>query len=208
VVSDLVHRKRAARGAAAGAIVLFHGRGADEYDLEPLGDALDPDGIYDVLLPRGPLSLPPGGAHWYVVPRVGYPDPPTFEASYAAASRFIDAAAAAYPRVLIGGFSQGSVMSLALGLGAGRPNPAGILALSGFIPEVPGFSVDLDGRAELPVFIAHGTLDPVIGVEFGRAARDRVQGGVDLTYRETPVGHTIDPTLLPEMRRWLAAAMA
>ena len=58
--------------------MLFHGRGADEHDLFPLLDVLDPERRLDGYCPRGPLSLPPGGAHWYVVPRVGYPDVPTF----------------------------------------------------------------------------------------------------------------------------------
>ena len=64
-----------AQGDPDGALVLLHGRGADEYDLEPLLRALDPQARLAGVLPRGPLSLPPGGAHWYVVPRVGYPDP-------------------------------------------------------------------------------------------------------------------------------------
>ena len=79
------------------------------------------------------------------------------------------------------GFSQGAVMSYALGLGAGRPRPAGIIALSGFVPTVPGFELDLAGRAGMPVAIGHGTLDQVIGVEWGRqrprAARGCRDGG-------------------------------
>lgn len=49
-------------------------------------------------------------------------------------------------RTILGGFSQGAAMSYALGLGAGRPAPAGILALSGFMPTVEGFELALDGR--------------------------------------------------------------
>ena len=79
---------------------------------------------------------------------------------------------------MLGGFSQGSVMSYALGLGAGRPRPAGIIALSGFIPEVEGFQLDLGKAAGLPVAIGHGTHDPVISVEFGRdGARPARRGG-------------------------------
>src|SRR5262249_54833248 len=72
-----------------GALVLFHGRGADEHDLLPLLDALDPERRLDGFCPRGPLSLPPGGAHWYAVPRVGYPDPATFAEGFAAAAGFL-----------------------------------------------------------------------------------------------------------------------
>ena len=54
-----------AAGEPEGALVLFHGRGADENDLFPLLDALDPERRLLGVTPRGPLSLPPGGAHWY-----------------------------------------------------------------------------------------------------------------------------------------------
>jgi phospholipase/carboxylesterase len=64
-------RERPAAGEALGALVLLHGRGADEHDLFPLLDALDPERRLDGYTLRAPLSLPPGGAHWYIVPRVG-----------------------------------------------------------------------------------------------------------------------------------------
>ena len=73
-------------------------------------------------------------------------------------------------RIVLGGFSQGAVMSYALGLGQGRPRPAALLALSGFIPTVEGWEPDLEPPFP-PIAIAHGTYDPVIPVEFGRAAR-------------------------------------
>jgi phospholipase/carboxylesterase len=95
-------------------------------------------------------------------------------------------------------------MSYALGLGAGRPRPAGILALSGFIPQVEGFELEPANAAGLPVAIGHGSHDPVIGVEFGRAARDRLEElGADVTYRESPMPHTIDPAFMSELPYWL-----
>jgi phospholipase/carboxylesterase len=99
------------------------------------------------------------------------------------------------------------VMSLALGLGASRPAPAGVLALSGFIPRVEGLEIDPAAKHGLPVLIAHGTLDPVISIDFARDARSRLEGtGVDLTYHESPIPHTIDPRLIPDMRAWLGTA--
>ena len=74
--------RREPAGEPEGALVLFHGRGADEHDLYPLLDILDPDRRLLGLTPRGPLSLPPGGAHWYVVQQVGYPEPETFHSTY------------------------------------------------------------------------------------------------------------------------------
>jgi phospholipase/carboxylesterase len=189
--------ERPAAGEAAGALVLVHGRGADEHDLYPLLDVLDPERRLDGYCPRGPLSLPPGGAHWYIVPRVGYPDPPTFAASYAEASAWLDSLP--HERIVVGGFSQGAVMSYALGLGVGRPRPAALLAFSGFIPVVEGWDLETT-QPFPPIAIGHGTLDPVIPVEFGRAARDRLEeAGASPLYREYPLPHAIDPRFLVEL---------
>ena len=196
-----------------GALVLLHGRGADEHDLFPLLDMLDPERRLLGATARGPLSLPPGGAHWYAVRRVGYPDPETFHSTYPQLTGWLDGMLAEHgippERTVLGGFSQGSVMSYALGLGARRPRPAGILALSGFIPEVEGFQLDLGNAEGLPVAIGHGTHDPVISVEFGRDARDRLaEAGAVVTYRESPMPHTIDPAFMRELPAWLGDAIA
>jgi phospholipase/carboxylesterase len=210
MTNELVHRVRPAAGEPDGALVLLHGRGADEQDLGPLLEALDPGHRLVGVTPRAPLSLPPGGAHWYIVRSIGFPDSGTFHETFRKLVAWLDAlperTGVPIERTVIGGFSQGAVMSYALGLGSGRPSPAGIIALSGFIPTVAGFSLDLESRKRLPVAIGHGTLDPVIRVEFGRDARDLLSGaGLDVTYRETPMSHTIDPEYLPELREWLTA---
>jgi len=158
--------------------------------------------------PRAPLALPPGGAHWYVVPRVGYPDPPTFAEGYGALVQWFDALPFAAGDVVLGGFSQGAVMSYALGLGVGRPRPRTLLALSGFIPTVDGWEADLSSPFP-PVAIAHGTYDPVIPVEFGRRARDTLEAaGADVLYRESPIEHWIDPQIVPELRALVAGALS
>src|SRR5881392_3784221 len=169
-LAELAHLTRPAAGEPDGALVLLHGRGADEQDLFPLLDALDPERRLHGYTPRGPLALPPGGAHWYVVPRVGYPDPATFAAGYGALTEWFDALPFPAEQVVLGGFSQGGVMSYALGLGRGRPRTRALLAMSGFIPTVAGWEADLESPFP-PIAIANGTYDPVISVEFGRRAR-------------------------------------
>jgi phospholipase/carboxylesterase len=205
----LDHLVRPAAGEPEGALILLHGRGVDEHDLFPLLDLLDPKRRLVGYTPGGPLSLPPGGRHWYAVPRVGYPDPATFFDSLERLEAFVDATGVGRERTVIGGFSQGTAMSYALGLRAGRPRPAAIVALSGFIPSVPGWQADLEGRAGLPVAIGHGTRDPIIGVEFARDARDRLEAaGAQVVYHESEIGHTIDPRFLATLPGFVERALS
>lgn len=200
---------REAVGEPEGALVLLHGRGADERDLHPLLDALDPDRRLVGITPRGPLALPPGGAHWYRLGGLPTPDPATFWPTFETVSRWLDELPVAPGRMVLGGFSQGGVMSWALGLGRGRERrPAAILALSCFQPEVEGLELDLEALDGFPVAIGHGTYDDVIPAHFGRAARERVEAaGADVLYREYPLPHTIDPRFLPELRDLVRRAL-
>ena len=201
----MIARERPAAAEPEGALVLFHGRGADENDLHPLLDVLDPARRLHGYTPRAPLALPPGGAHWYVVPRVGFPDPRTFAASHAEAGEWLDSLP--HDRIVLGGFSQGCVLSLALGLGAGRSRPFAICGFSGFIPVVDGWELDAS-RPLPPVALGHGTLDPVIGVDFGRRARDQIlAAGGELLYREYPLPHVLDPQFVHDVRDWLRAKL-
>jgi phospholipase/carboxylesterase len=197
-------------GEAEGALVLLHGRGADERDLHPLLDALDPERRLLGVTPRGPLSLPPGGAHWYALGGLPTPDPATFWPTFEAASRWLDSLPVELERTVLGGFSQGAVMSWALGLGRGAAKrPAGIVALSGFVPQVAGLELDLTGLEGFPVAIGHGTFDDVIPSRFGEDARARLAAaGADVLHREYPLPHTIDPRFLPELRSFVARALA
>jgi phospholipase/carboxylesterase len=211
-MSELIHRERPAAGEAAGLLVLHHGRGADENDLLPFADVLDPEQRLHVVTPRGPLQLPGWpGHHWYVVPRVGYPDPDSFHAAYRKLTAFHDAlwerTGLGPERTVFGGFSMGSVMSYSLGLAPDRPAPAGILAFSGFIPTVDGWQPQLAGREHVRAFIAHGRRDPVMEIGFARRARDLLTaGGLPVEYHESDAAHHIDPAHIPAATAWLAAA--
>lgn len=209
---SLKHLVRPAAGDPEGALVLFHGRGTSEHDLYPLLDALDSQRRLLGATPRGPLALQPGGAHWYFVREIGFPDRETFMSSYELAAAWLDGLAeeTGIPaaRTIVGGFSQGAVMSWALGLGRGRPRPAGIIALSGFIPTVERFELDLSPPLP-PVAIGHGTYDPVISVEFGRQAKQVLeQAGADVLYRESPIPHTVDPAFIAELQPWVSDVLS
>ena len=212
-MSGLTFRERPAEGEATGLLVLHHGRGADEIDLLPLADVLDPERRLHVVTPRAPLQLPGWpGYHWYVVPRVGYPDEETFHAAYESLASFHDGlwdrTGLTADRTVLGGFSMGSVMSYSLGLGPGRPPPAGILAFSGFIPVVEGWAPDLAGRKQVRVFVAHGRNDPIMEVGFARRARELLEaGGLDVEYHESDGAHELDPAHVSEAQAWLRSVL-
>jgi phospholipase/carboxylesterase len=211
---ELPHLVREPADEPEGGLVLLHGRATDESDLFPLLDEFDPERKLYGMTPGAPLTgMPPGGRHWYVIERVGQPDEESFVASLEQASKFIDAKlrewGVRWERTVIGGFSQGAACAYAIALGDGRPRPAGILGMSSFIPTVRGWRMALNTKRSLPAYITHGAFDPMIPVGYGRRARDVLtESGLYVTYRESPIQHSIDPELLPEMRRWVAVVVA
>jgi phospholipase/carboxylesterase len=208
VILELAERP----GAGEGLLVLHHGRGTSEQDLIGLADALDPQRRLHVAAPRGPLVISGApGFHWYAVPRVGYPDPATFATAVAALADTHDAlwerTGLGPERTVFGGFSMGAVMSYAMAFDPGRPDVAGALIFSGFIPTVPGWAPRLTPGTR--VLISHGRHDPVIGVGFAHAARDQLEAaGVPLEYRETDAVHTIEASLIAPASAWLAETLA
>jgi len=211
--TELTYRERRAAGEPEGLLVLHHGRGSDEHDLLGLADALDPARRLHVVTPRAPLTLPGWpGHHWYVVPRVGYPDHDSFHAAFAALAGLHDGlweqTGLGPEKTVLGGFSMGSVMSYALGLSGERPAPAGILAFSGFVPIVDGWEPELAGRQAVRAFVAHGRNDPIMEVAFARRARELLEGGgLHVDYHESDAAHHIDPAHVPAAVQWLAQTL-
>jgi phospholipase/carboxylesterase len=208
-MSELIFRERPAAGTATGLLVLHHGRGTDENDLFGLADLFDPKQRLHVVTPRAPFPFPgsPGYA-WYQLANVGFPPSETFGQSYRALAEFHDElwerTGLTPAQTILGGFSMGTAMSYALGFGEDRPAPKGILALSGFIPTVDGWESSLADRTDLKVFIAHGSRDPVISVDFARQARDTLSAaGLSVEYHESEAAHHVDPRTLPFAIDWI-----
>jgi len=189
--------------------VLHHGRGTEERDLLGLADLLDPRQRLQVVTPRAPLALDGSpGYHWYLVPRVGYPDRETFDAAREALAELHDQlweeTGIAPARTVLGGFSMGAVMSYAMGLSGERPAVAGILGFSGFVPTVEDWEPRFDDRLATRAFVAHGSRDPIIGIEFAQRARELLEsGGLKVEYHESELGHQIDPAQLAAAAGWL-----
>jgi phospholipase/carboxylesterase len=200
----LVCKIRPAKSDAEGALILLHGRGTDEHDLFPLLEILDPDRRLLGITPRAPIEFENGTCHWYLSKEVGHPDAETFRKTFAHLEGWLDLVSEDMgippSRTVFGGFSQGAVMAYALALGAGRPQPPALIALSGFIPTVEGFELDFTDRHGLRVAIAHGINDKVIPPQCSRQARQRLEeAGAEVTYRETRMPHAVDPRFLYEL---------
>lgn len=189
-------------------LILLHGRGANAHDLLPLAPELGRDDLL-AIAPQAPFEL--GGAFgvgyaWYHLKAIGEPDAASYAESLAALETFLDAAIEGYPvdpaRVFLLGFSQGTVMALALA----RRSPdriAGIVALSGYLTD-PSDPSEARALAGTPVFVGHGSQDEIFPIEVGRQTRDRLtEGGAQVSYHEYPAGHTITPAELADVRRWL-----
>lgn len=187
-------------------LVLLHGRGADERDLLTLADQLDPHLL--IVSVRAPHPLDQG-FEWYRLINIGHGEPTTFAESLVVLHEFLARLPRLYPvdpnRLGTLGFSQGAVMASAVLLT--RPETlAGTVMLSGYLPLDQNLPIDEARLAHRPVFVAHGTADPLIPITWGRATRDffsRV--GADLTYREYPIAHYIAPEELRDVAEWLRA---
>jgi phospholipase/carboxylesterase len=200
---------REPEGEPAGALVLLHGRGADERDLFPLLDLLDPERRLLGVTPGGPHHLPPGGRHWYALGGIPTPDPATFAATAPRLAAFLDGLPVPSDRVVLGGFSQGTVMSYAMSLGPGRPRPAALVAMSGFLPRVADWPLEPERLRGVPVGIAHGSLDPVIPAQFAAEAEATLTAaGADVLRLSSPVPHMVDPDWIEPLRDLVARATA
>lgn len=190
-------------------LLLLHGVGSHEADLMELAPYVD--GRFFIVSARAPIVLMPGMYAWFHVeldPIRPLINPEEAEASRLTLLRVIDELIEAYhvdPRgVYLMGFSQGAIMSLSLAL-THPEKLAGVVAMSGrILPEVLPKMAPPERMRGLPIFIAHGTSDPILPIQHGREARDRLARlPVALTYREYPMGHAVTPESLADITPWL-----
>lgn len=207
--TQLVHRVLPAREGPAPhpGLLLLHGRGADENDLLSLAEGLDPR-LFTISL-RAPIRLSWGGYMWYQLDQrgVGFPDLASLQPTLDLLRHFLAEVLPAYPvdpaRLYAGGFSMGAVMSGTLAL-LYPEAIAGAIMLSGYLPLHSGLSFRPEEATGHPFFEAHGTMDRVIPISFGREAMRYLEGtAVDLTYREYPIAHAIGPREIEDLGTWI-----
>jgi thioredoxin len=196
-------------------LLLVHGYGADEQDLGGLLPYLDPDGSFAAVMPRAPISAPgTPGYMWYEMGGGSAEVTDQFVTALDALDAIVDEQCEqlGFDRAgaILGGFSQGAGLALALGLYAApddrpRVRPAGVLAMS---PAALTGPIDESAR-EVPVLVQHGTHDPLIPVQRSRdLARDLREFGIPTVYREYPMEHQVAIEGLRDARAWLDDVVA
>ena len=194
-------------------LLLLHGYGADERDLGGLLKYLDPMGTFVTVLPRGPIAAPPGFSWFNMMAIAEQEDPEAaiaqgFADALAAVDDLLDAACAEHGMTrgdaVVGGFSQGGGLALALALGPSeRTRPAAVLGMSPFVP--PGvLQVDFEAARDVAVLLQHGTDDPMVPVAGTRElAKVLAEAGVPVVYGEFPMGHEVALESVQQTQGWL-----
>lgn len=194
-------------------LILFHGIGSNELSMTSIAGVFDPRLL--VVCPRSPIELGPYSYAWFhtdFTPRGPVPNTAEAEAAWKRVAEFVDEVVDVYEtdpsRAFIGGFSQGAIVSLAALLTAPE-RIAGVVAMSGrLLPEVLPHAVSPERLRGKPVIIIHGTEDERLGIEYGRAARDRLmEFPLDITYREFPMMHTATTESLAAAASWLSGRL-
>lgn len=189
-------------------IILLHGFGAHMGDLAGLSHEID-TGSYLYAFPNAPLPMDTGtggtGYAWFPFGEAG-------EAEAAAESdgllrEFIKEVLDRYNiepgRAILGGFSQGGMMTLRVGLSA--PDPfSGLVVLSSRLPDPDEMSGPAPADPPIPIFMAHGTLDPIVPVDDARRSRRTLEArGYRPDYREYEMAHQISREVLDDLVPWI-----
>ncbi len=197
---------------AARVMLLIHGYGADERDLGGIMSYLDPEGRFLTILPRGPIAAPPGFAWYDIAATVGETSADSDSGFMTALDELDDlldevcaARGLARHEAVVSGFSQGGALALALGLRVSdRARPAGILAMSTYLPDDPGLTYDLVAAKDVPILVQHGTDDPLIPLARGRAAAETlIAAGLPVTFQQYPMGHQVAMESMSAAHEWL-----
>jgi thioredoxin 1 len=210
LVTNVVHGSAAER-----VLLILHGYGADERDLGGLLPYLDPEGKFVTVLPRAPHAAPPGFS-WF---DMATGDPASIRQGQLDAltqlDDLLDATCEEHglsrSEAVVAGFSQGGGLALLLGLRrSDRPHPAGVLAMSAFVPtETLDDEVDWDAAASVPVLLQHGTNDPMIPAQRARdLAQVLAEHEVPLVFTEYPMAHEVALESMQQARGWLDAIRA
>jgi len=198
------------RGTPDRVLFQMHGFYSGQLQISTLGPIIDPSAHYLVVSPRGPLKVGDEDAYWYDRGGEG-PEGQTFltalDSLDAALEEVCEERGFRREDTIFLGFSQGASLALALSLrDSDRPRPAGVIAWSGFLPQIDGISYDWDRAAGLPVLVQHGTKDFMMPLAQGeKAALEMQEHGATVSFHTYEMGHDVSVESLGDARAWLDA---
>jgi phospholipase/carboxylesterase len=191
-------------------LLLLHGYGSNEDDLFSFAQEL-PDDYYIVSI-RAPYDMMYNSYAWYAInfdaDENKFSDIGQARESRDLIANFIDELITLYPidsnDVTLIGFSQGCILSYAVALSYPEKVQR-VVAMSGYFnPEIAVEGFENNDFSHLKIFASHGSVDQVIPVEWARkAAPELKQLGIDIVFKEYPVGHGVAPQNFFDFKNWL-----
>lgn len=209
-------------GDAKASVIILHGLGADGTDFLPMCDQLDVAAVGPVrwLLPRAPVRpVTINAGHrmraWYDVLGAQLDkreDETGLRATMHQVQTLIDreiARGVPARRIVLGGFSQGCAMTLLAGLRYPH-RLAGLLGMSGYLPLAASTAADRHpANGDVPIFLAHGQRDGVIGLDRAVASRDALARlGYRVDWHEYPMEHSVCMEEVEAINAWLLRVLA
>lgn len=205
---------------AVATVILLHGLGADGWDFVPIvGELRLPRPVRFIFphAPERPVTVNAGCVMraWYDIRSFtpeGRADEAGLGESMQRVTAYLDAEivrAVPAASIVLAGFSQGGAVAMSAGLRYGE-RLAGLLALSTYLPFPARLAAEKSqASTAVPVFMCHGTWDPVVPVTMGLEARDVLRSeGYAVEWRQYTMEHEVCAEEIEEIGRWLAARLA
>jgi phospholipase/carboxylesterase len=198
-------------------VIWLHGLGADGADFVPIVDELHLPKTAGIrfIFPNAPvIPITINNGHemraWYDIASAtieGIADKPGIEKSMAQVERLIEKEVERgipVSNIILGGFSQGAAIALTTGLRY-RQALGGVIALSGYLPLIEDTLRHASAaNRHLPIFLAHGTIDPIVPFDLGKAAYMYLQKeGYPVSWHAYPIAHTVCVEEVSAISRWL-----
>jgi len=205
------------------AIVILHGLGADGTDFVPVAHELELATVGPVRYvfphaPTRPVTINGGYVMraWYDILGLDASERREDEQGLRESQRLLEALierekerGIPAARIVLAGFSQGCAMTLMTGL-RHRERLAGLVGLSGYLPLAAATDAERhDANRDVPIFLAHGTGDPMIPIARARQSRDAlVAMGHAVEWHEYPMPHSVCAAEIDDLNRWLLRVLA
>jgi phospholipase/carboxylesterase len=195
-------------------IIWLHGLGADGHDFESIVPELALNKAIRFVFPHAPVRPVTlnGGMlmrAWYDLSAIGRERPRDdagIEESRQIVNQLISrekARGIESHHIIVAGFSQGGAIALYAGLHYPEPL-GGIVGLSTYLHTADSLDKATEANANTPIFMAHGTRDPVVELAVGERSRDILNAqGYSIDWHTYPMPHTICPEEIAALRHWL-----